>query len=82
MFGSSARRKRTKDSDLDLLVIVRGPVHRRQLAQKIYRNLHGVGMSVDIIVATEADIEAHGNQPGTILRPALKEGKVVYDSGK
>jgi len=41
---------------LDVLVTVRGPVHRRQLAQKINRNLHGVGASVDIVVATEEDI--------------------------
>jgi hypothetical protein len=39
-------------------------------------------MPVDIIVATEADIALHGNQLGTVLRPALKEGKVIYDSGK
>jgi predicted nucleotidyltransferase len=81
LFGSSARKTRNRDSDIDLLVIVRGPVHRRQLAQKIYRNLHGIGLPVDVIVATEDDIEKHGNQIGTILRPALKEGKVLYDSG-
>jgi predicted nucleotidyltransferase len=46
LFGSSVRGDFTKDSDLDVLVIMRGPVHRRQLAQKINRNLHGVGAPV------------------------------------
>ena len=78
LFGSSVRGKFTKDSDLDILVIVRGPVHRRQLAQKINRNLHGVGAPVDIVVATEEDIAQYGDKFGTILRPALMEGQVLY----
>lgn len=78
LFGSSVRGKFTKDSDLDVLVIVRGPVHRRRLAQKITRNLRGVGAPVDIVVATEEDIAQYGDKLGTILRPALKEGQVLY----
>jgi len=42
---------------LDMLVVMREPVHRRQTAQKIYRNLHGTGIAVDIVVATEKDLE-------------------------
>ncbi len=78
LFGSSIHGKFTKDSDLDVLVIVNGPVHRRQLAQKINRNLRGVGVPVDIVVATEEDIERYGDKLGTILRPALREGQVLY----
>jgi len=78
LFGSSVRGQFTQDSDLDVLVIVRGPVHRRQLAQKINRNLHGVGAPVDIVVATEEDIAQYGDKFGTILRPALLEGQVLY----
>jgi predicted nucleotidyltransferase len=78
LFGSSVKGKFTKDSDLDVLVIVRGPVHRRQLAQKINRNLHGVGAPVDIVVATEEDVVQYGDKFGTILRPALMEGQVIY----
>ena len=80
LFGSGASGRFNADSDLDLLVVVRGPVHRRQLAQRIYRCLHGVGVPLDIIVATEEDIEKYGDSPGTILRPALTEGQVIYDS--
>ncbi|MEW6718345.1 MAG: nucleotidyltransferase domain-containing protein [Chloroflexota bacterium] len=79
-FGSSARGHLTPDSDLDILVIVRGPAHRRQLAQKIYRNLHGIGVPVDVVVVTEEDIANYGDKPGTILRPALLEGQVLYDA--
>jgi predicted nucleotidyltransferase len=79
LFGSAARGQMTKDSDLDLLVIVPGPVHRRQIEQRIYTNLHGVHFPVDVIVATEEDIEKYGDRIGTIYRPALREGKVLYE---
>ena len=80
LFGSAVNGKLNPDSDLDVLVIMRGTVHRRQLAQKIYRDLYGVGAPVDVIVVTEADIANYGDKPGTILRPALAEGKVLYDA--
>jgi predicted nucleotidyltransferase len=80
LFGSAVRGKMGPDSDLDVLVIVRGPAHRRFLAQEIYRNLHGIPLPVDVVVATEQDIERHGDSVGTILRPALREGEVIYES--
>ena len=80
LFGSSVAGKMNRDSDLDILVIMRGPVHRRKVAQKIYRNLHGVSMPVDIIVATEQDIAENSMKAGSILRPAMAEGKIIYEA--
>ena len=80
LFGSAVRGQMGPDSDLDLLVIVQGPVHRRALAQEIYRNLHGIPLPVDVVVATEQDIEQYGDKVGTILRPALREGEVIYEA--
>ena len=53
LFGSAASGRMKKDSDFDMLVIMKEPVHRRQMAQKIYRGLHGVGIAVDVVIATE-----------------------------
>jgi predicted nucleotidyltransferase len=80
LFGSAARGHMSKNSDLDMLVIMREPVHRRQTAQKIYRNLHGTGIAVDIVVATEKDLEKYGRRAGTILKAALQEGRVLYEA--
>ncbi len=82
LFGSVARGQSNADSDLDMLVVVRGPAHRRALAQEIYKNLHGILTPVDIVVATEQDIQKHGQAIGSILRPALKEGQVIYERGE
>ena len=54
-------------------------MHRRSLAQEIYRHLHGIRLPVDVIVVTEQDIEQYGDRVGTILRPALREGQVIYE---
>lgn len=69
------------NSDLDLLVVKSGPIHQRKLSQAIYMNLFGFGQVVDIIVVTPEDIERYGNVHALILKPALWEGKVVYERG-
>jgi len=78
MFGSAARGEVGPDSDIDLLVVKRGPVHRRRLARAIYRRMIGVGQAVDIIVATPEDLERYGRSPGLVYRSALQEGVDVY----
>jgi predicted nucleotidyltransferase len=78
LFGSAARGELGPDSDVDLLVIKSGVEHRRRLAQEIYRALIGVGAPVDVVVAAPEDIERFGHRVGSILRPALREGREVY----
>ncbi len=67
-----------EDSDLDVLVVVDEGVPRRQTAQAIYRNLIGFSRSVDIVVAWEDDLVAHGRRLGLVFQPALREGQVIY----
>ena len=78
LFGSAARSEAGPDSDLDLLVVKRGVEHRRRLAQRIYRRLLGVEVPVDILVVTPDDIDAFKDKAGTIIGPALREGREVY----
>jgi predicted nucleotidyltransferase len=80
LFGSGARGRMNRNSDFDMLVVMRERVHRRQTAQKIYRNLHGSGIAVDIVVATENDLKKYGKRAGTILKTALQEGRVIYEA--
>ena len=81
LFGSAARGTIGPDSDIDLLVVKEGPVHRRHLAQRIYRHMLGVGQAVDIIVATPEDLERYGGSPGMVYRQALEEGREIYGAG-
>jgi uncharacterized protein len=78
LFGSSARGEMGPDSDLDLLVVKSGVPHRRRLAQQIYRRLLGLTVPVDVIVVTPEDVEQSRDKVGSIIGPALLEGRVVY----
>src|SRR3972149_9306275 len=78
LFGSAATGKIHINSDIDLLVVIPSGMHRRNTAQKIYRNMIGVGFAADIIVVTEDDIEKFKNNIGMVIQPALKEGKLLY----
>lgn len=78
MFGSQARGDTTQDSDLDLLVIKEKVESPRSEAGRIYRALAGVRIPVDVVVANADYVQRHANVIGTIVRPALREGKVLY----
>jgi predicted nucleotidyltransferase len=77
LFGSAARGAMGPNSDVDLLVVKTG-ANRLDLMGEIYRNLHGVGEPVDVIVATPEDVERYRNSHALVFAPALKEGRVVY----
>ena len=79
LFGSAARGETGFHSDLDLLVIKAGPVHRGHLTEEIYMNLLGVGQAVDVIVVTPEDVENYRDAHGLVIAPALREGKVIYE---
>lgn len=78
LFGSTARGDMNRHSDVDLLVVKDG-VHRRDLAGRIYENLYGVGAAVDVVVVTPADVERYKDSHALVVKPALQEGKVVYE---
>lgn len=78
MFGSAARSDIGPDSDVDLLVIMPEGTRRRATAQKLYREISGVGIPFDVLVATPSDILKHKDNIGLIYRSALREGIEVY----
>lgn len=77
LFGSAAQGEMGPHSDVDLLV-VKSQAHRLELTGRIYRNLHGVGEAVDVVVVTPEDIERYRESHALVIAPALKEGKLVY----
>lgn len=78
LFGSRARGDARPDSDFDLLVVAKGPCHRRRTAQRIYRALSGAGAAVDLVVVVPDDIVRYGHSPALVIEPALRDGRVVY----
>lgn len=80
LFGSLARGEAGRDSDLDLLVVMPDEIEdERRVTVEILRTLKDLPISKDIVVTTPEEIERRGDLVGTVLRPALKEGKVLYE---
>ena len=78
LFGSAARGEMGPDSDIDVLVVMPEGVHRRRTAQLLYRQIRGLGVPFDILVATPDDLERHKDNIGLIYQSILREGREVY----
>jgi predicted nucleotidyltransferase len=81
LFGSHARGEAGPDSDVDLLVVLPEVTDKRQAAIQMRRVLVDLPVCKDIIVTTPEEIARRGDLVGTVLRPALREGKVLYERG-
>lgn len=81
LFGSYARGDFGPDSDLDLLVIKDEVESTRAEAARIYRVLADIQVPIDVVVVRTPYVQRYGDLVGTVVRPALREGKVLYPSG-
>jgi predicted nucleotidyltransferase len=80
LFGSQARETADKQSDVDLLVVCPIQGNRRQLMVAMDRALKGLPIARDIMVLSPEEFERDRHIPGTVARPAWKEGKVLYEA--
>lgn len=78
LFGSHARGTAAEASDIDLLVICRFEGRRRDMMTAMDRALKGLGIARDIVVMRPEEFERDRKLPGTVARPAWREGKVIY----
>ena len=78
LFGSAARGEMTPDSDVDVLVVMPDGTHRRRTAMGLHRHMLGLGMPVDILVATPTDLAKHRDNVGLVYRTVLQEGRELY----
>ena len=79
LFGSHARGSAGPDSDVDLLVVLRDVTNPRSKAKELYLLLAESGIPKDIVVVTPEEVAAYRDVPGTLIKPALLEGKVLYE---
>ena len=79
LFGSYARGDAGPDSDADLLIVMNSGKNRRLRKIEILSNLAGIGLPKDIIIVTPEELEKYADEIGTIVYPAVREGKILYE---
>lgn len=79
LFGSQARGDAREHSDVDLLVVMPDGIDQRETAVEILDLLGDLPVAKDVIVTTSDEISRRGHIVGTVLRPALREGTVLYE---
>ncbi len=79
LFGSFAKGAATEESDVDLLVITRSSLPRREREVLLTRKLFGLGVAYDLIVLTPEEVEARQRSNGPFLREILTTGRVLNE---
>jgi predicted nucleotidyltransferase len=81
LFGSLARGEMGYDSDIDLLVVFEHVEweNKRELTVEVMRVLADLPVPKDVVVTDPDEISRRGHISGTILYPALREGKTLYE---
>lgn len=79
LFGSHARGDANGWSDIDLLVVFDESVDNREMTVAVRRVLRDFPVPKDVVVSDSATLARIGDAIGTVYRPALREGKLVYE---
>jgi predicted nucleotidyltransferase len=79
LFGSQARGTADKHSDVDILIICPIEGDRLDLILDMYNALDEMKIAKDIVVLEPDEFELDRQIPGTIARPAWKEGRILYE---
>ena len=82
LFGSTARGASGPHSDLDFLVIKAGRYNPRKIAGIIYQRMRGIARSIDLVIVTPQQVEEYKNSPFSVVYPAVREGRVMYERKK
>ena len=82
LFGSRARGEATRDSDIDLLVIVDDDTPPEKLTWKAGYEAHRSQRAADVLPMRAETFERYRNIAGTLAAEADADGIVVYGSPK
>jgi predicted nucleotidyltransferase len=83
LFGSYAHGEAGPDSDLDLLIVERGPLGqgrtRRSELKRLRRALWDFRAPIDILIYTEDEVAAWRDSVNHVIARSLREGRTLYE---
>lgn len=77
LFGSHARGEAGPDSDVDFLVVEDHLADQIQEYVRLRKAIIGLESAVDILVVSREHAETRRRVPGSVIRAAFREGRVV-----
>lgn len=78
LFGSHARGDAGPDSDVDLLVVMAVQGSKTEAELQLRGVLHDIRIPKDVIVSTPDEFAWRKDIIGTIERPVVRDGEVLY----
>jgi predicted nucleotidyltransferase len=80
LFGSYARGDNTKNSDIDILIIIKDLVNERKITGSLYKALleGNISIPVDFLAIDYDKYNTVKNKTGYIYKTIEKEGKIIY----
>lgn len=81
LFGSYAKGRPERDSDIDLLVIKDTNYRRDERDREVRELLRDVKFPLDIFVYTPGEVEKFYNLKGSFIDGIFRNGVVLYERG-
>lgn len=78
LFGSYANGNPTEDSDLDLLIIQKTDLPKKERRLPIRKVLREFRIPMDIIIYTPEEVDYWKNASMAFVTRAINEGKILY----
>jgi predicted nucleotidyltransferase len=79
LFGSYANGEPNDESDLDLLIIQRTDLPRKERRLPILKMLRDMKIAMDILIYTPNEVEYWKDTPAAFVTQIINDGKVIYE---
>lgn len=79
LFGSYAEGQATADSDLDLLVVTKRPLGRKERLAQTQGLFRDMPLPIQVITISRQEFEKTRDVIGGVAYPASKHGRVIHE---
>jgi predicted nucleotidyltransferase len=79
LFGSVAAGREHRDSDIDLLIVLPEVENKHDIMVAVLEATADIPVPLDVIPTDPEEIRRRGNRIGSVLRPALRDGTVLFE---